>query len=124
MECIVVEDDPFWMAEICDALASEAARIHQATSGAVALRLLADHPKAVMVLDVILPDQDGLEVLKAAREVAPDMRALVISGGGRLPASFYLQLADAFGADIVLEKPFTHGQLVARWRDLTSPSLP
>ena len=116
MKCIVVEDDAFWMKEICDGLGGERVDILPAQSGAEALRLLKANPGASMVLDIILPDQDGLEILRDARAIQPDLRVLAISGGGRLGADFYLQLARSLGADAVIEKPFTAEQLVTSWR--------
>ncbi len=115
-KCIVVEDDPFWMSEVVNGLATEEVQIFKAPSATEGLRLLDQHPDAAMVIDIILPDQDGLEVLRDARAKCPDLRVLAISGGGRLGADFYLKLADAFGADAVIEKPFTAEQLVVGWR--------
>lgn len=115
MKCIVVEDDPFWMAEVSNGLAAEDVEVFPATTGAEALKLLTQHPEAAMVIDIILPDQDGLEVLKEARAKRPDLRVLAISGGGRIGPDFYLRLADVFGADAVIEKPFTAEQLRAGW---------
>ncbi len=115
MNCIVVEDDPFWMNEVSNGLTTQGVEVFPATSGAEALRLLDVHSDAAMVLDIILPDQDGLEVLRDARAKRPDLRVLAISGGGRLGPSFYLKLADAFGANAVIEKPFTAEQLISGW---------
>lgn len=115
-KCIVVEDDPFWMSEVANGLASEKVEIFRASRATDGLRLLDQYPDAAMVIDIILPEQDGLELMRDAREKCPDLRVLAISGGGRLGADFYLKLADAFGADAVIEKPFTAHQLVVGWR--------
>lgn len=115
MKCIIVEDDPFWMAEVSNGLTAAGVEVFPATSGAEGLRLLDRHPDAAMVIDIILPDQDGLEVLRDARAKHPDLRVLAISGGGRIGPAFYLKLADTFGADAVVEKPFTTEQLLAGW---------
>ncbi len=115
MKCIVVEDDPFWMSEVTNGLTAEGVDVFPATSGTEGLKLLDIHPDAAMVIDIILPDQDGLEVLRDARAKQPDLRVLAISGGGRLGPTFYLKLADVFGADAVIEKPFTAEQLIVGW---------
>lgn len=117
MKCIVVEDDPFWMAEICSGLKENGVVVLTASTAQEASRQLKAHPDAGMILDIILPDRDGLEVLREAREANPDVRVVAISGGGRLGADFYLKLATAFGARCVLQKPFTTDQLVRGWRD-------
>lgn len=115
MKCIVVEDDPFWMAEVFNGLTTAGVEVFPATSGAEALMLLNRHPEAAMVIDIILPDHDGLEVMRAARAKKTDLRVLAISGGGRIGPAFYLKLADTFGADAVIEKPFTTEQLLEGW---------
>lgn len=71
MKCIVVEDDPFWMSEVCNALATEGVEVFPAQTAAEGLRLLDGHPDAAMVIDIILPDQDGLEILRDARANIP-----------------------------------------------------
>lgn len=115
MKCIVVEDDPFWMEEISAAMSAHGVEVLQATTAAEGVRLVSREPGSAMILDIILPDQDGLEVLRDVRAVRPDVRVLAISGGGRLGADFYLKLAQAFGADAIIEKPFTAAALVAAW---------
>lgn len=124
MKCIVLEDDPFWMSEVSDVLSAQGVEVLPATSGAQALQLLDQNPEAAMVIDIILPDQDGIEVLREARVRRPNLRVLAISGGGRLGPAFYLRLADAFGATAVIEKPFTAGQLVSAWNTAVGVTAP
>jgi len=78
------------------------------------------HPDASMVLDIILPEIDGVEVLQQLGAIAPDMAVLAVTGGGRLGAGFYLMLAETFGAKVQLAKPFTQGQLVENWLALAA----
>lgn len=116
MQCIVVEDDPFWRNEICAGLALNGVTALPAATAQEASAHLKQHPGAGMVLDIILPDRDGLEVLQEAREANPDVRVVAISGGGRLGPDFYLRLASVFGARVCLKKPFTTEDLVSGWR--------
>lgn len=117
---IVVDDDPFWMNEITSALRADGVVVHEAVDGAEALRLLATTDNACVVLDIILPDKDGLEIITAARTLKPDVKILAISGGGRLGPDFYLRLATALGAVDTLHKPFTAHELRAKWLSLAS----
>ena len=119
-KCIVVEDDPFWSSEISVALLSADVEVFYAADGRQALVLAGRHPDATMVLDIILPEVDGVEVLQQLGAIAPDMAVLAITGGGRLGAAFYLKLAKTFGAKAQLAKPFTHGQLVENWMALAA----
>lgn len=119
-KCIVVEDDPFWSPEISAALCSADVEVFHAADGRQALAMARCHPDASMVLDIILPGMDGVEVLQQLGAIAPDMAVLAVTGGGRLGAAFYMKLAETFGAKGQLAKPFTHGQLVDNWMALAA----
>lgn len=115
---LLVEDDPFWMEEISTALSDEGVEVLQATNADQALALFRANPTASLILDIILPETDGIEIITTLRAVAADVRILAVSGGGRLGAEFYLRLATSLGAVSSLEKPFTADQLKAAWREL------
>lgn len=119
-KCIVVDDDPFWFAEIFAVLSQADVEVLNAQDGRQALELAGRHPDASMVLDIILPEVDGVEVLQKLPQVAPDMRVLAVTGGGRLGAGFYLKLASTFGAKGQLAKPFTAQQLLDNWTALAA----
>ena len=67
----------------------------------------------VVLTDILMPDFDGLEVIRMVRTTKPGCPIIAVSGGGdHLPAPAGLQLASAFGADAVLNKPFTLSELI------------
>ena len=117
---IIVEDDPFWMKTIIAALADEDVEILQAGSAKKGLELLAQNRSAILIVDIILPDMDGLEFMKAAQKLVKGVPVMAISAGGRLGADFYLRLASGFGALETLKKPFTRDRFLQRWRRLVT----
>lgn len=119
-KCIVVDDDPFWAAEIGAALSAASIEVIYASDGRQALTMASLHPDASMVLDIILPEVDGVEVLQQLHRFAPDMPVLAVTAGGRLGADFYLKLAQKFGAKGRLAKPFTAEQLIDHWAALAA----
>lgn len=67
----------------------------------------------VVVTDVLMPDLDGIEIIKLARAAQSHCPIIAISGGSpRMPASVGLKLTEAFGANVVLYKPFEKGELI------------
>lgn len=120
MKCIVVEDDPFWAAEISHAFDSEDVEILPAANGLEGLKLASENPDASMILDLVLPDIDGIEVLSRLRKLRPTTSVLAVTGGGRMGPDFYLKLARAHGAALGLAKPFTSTQLIDGWRRVTA----
>jgi CheY-like chemotaxis protein len=60
----------------------------------------------VIVTDILMPDVDGLEVIRLLKATYPACKIIAMSGGGRLSGSaIYLHLAEAFGVDATLAKP-------------------
>lgn len=81
--------------------------------GAVAASIKAGFYDLV-ITDIIMPEMDGIEIVKLVREVNPGCPILAISGGSRnLPSEMTLHLIEKLGADASLRKPFTRAQLQA-----------
>ncbi len=60
----------------------------------------------LLITDLLMPDRDGLELIREARRDYPRMRIIAMSGGGRVGHEQYLRLAKGMGADAILAKPF------------------
>lgn len=60
----------------------------------------------LIITDIIMPDCDGIELIINVRRNRPDIKIIVLSGGGRVHAAHYLNLAKKLGATHVFEKPF------------------
>jgi DNA-binding response OmpR family regulator len=70
------------------------------------------HPDLVLT-DILMPNVDGIEVLKALRELPERPKIIAMSGGGRsFPAQMPLRWAAKFSVDHVLAKPFSHDELL------------
>lgn len=112
MARILVVDDEAGIREIIAyALSLEGHVVHEATHGAEGLALLEREPVDLVILDIYMPTQDGLETLRVLRARRPDVKILAMSGGGQVGRFEPLKIAEKLGADRVLEKPFDIGQL-------------
>ena len=61
----------------------------------------------VIVTDILMPDIDGLEVIRLLKAKCPTCKIIAMSAGGRLNgSSIYLHLAEVFGVEATLAKPF------------------
>ncbi len=67
----------------------------------------------VVVADIIMPNADGLDVIRRILDIKPKAKIIAISGGGRLSGQTDLSHARKFGACAVLEKPFAPEQFLA-----------
>jgi DNA-binding response OmpR family regulator len=76
---LVVDDERFFREMIGEALDKAAIPHVYAVSGAEALQLAKDAQIGVVVLDIQLPDLNGLEVFRRLREIRPDLRVIILS---------------------------------------------
>ena len=76
---LVVDDERFFREMIGEALDKAAIPHVYAVSGAEALQLAKDTQLGVVVLDIQLPDLNGLEVFRRLREIRPDLRVIILS---------------------------------------------
>jgi two-component system response regulator MprA len=98
---LVVDDDPLLAAALRRPLAYEGFEIEVATSGEEALGRALDHPPDLVILDVLLPGIDGLEVCRRLRQ-AGEVAVLMLTARSEVPervAGFEA------GADDYLVKP-------------------
>ena len=109
---LIVEDEPPMRRFLRATLAGRGYRLVEAETGAEALTQAAAYNPDVVLLDLGLPDMDGIEVTRRLREwsAAP---VVVLSARGR--EADKVDALDA-GADDYLTKPFGAGELLARIR--------
>lgn len=111
-DILIIEDDPV-IAEFIEAvLKKEQHKTRLADSGLEGLAMLRMWPADVLLLDLGLPDQDGIEVLKKIRETS-QIPVLIISA--RNHENNKVQALD-LGADDYITKPFGPAELLARIR--------
>ena len=115
MRLLLVEDEPLTIRMLAKGLLEHAYAVDTARSGGEARQQAADHEYDLVILDLGLPDVDGLELCRQLRE------------GGMTAPILILTARDAVGsriagldngADDYLLKPFDLGELLARLRAL------
>jgi len=101
---LVVDDERNILLTLSRALSMEGHVVETATGGREALEKLAALPVDVVVMDVRMPDLDGLSVLEKARAARPDLPVVIMSGHGSIET---VRSAFKLGAFDYLEKPIT-----------------
>lgn len=114
---LVIDDDPFVREFTARCLERAGCRVVVAKDGMGGLAAMTDAVQLV-VTDIFMPEQDGLEVVKIIRKRHPQLRVVAMSGGRPVFDQDYLRCAAAFGADATLTKPFTPMKLIATVRGL------
>jgi CheY-like chemotaxis protein len=110
---LVADDDPLMRAFIEDYLASAGLIATFVEDGEMAVDALETGDFNLVVTDMVMPNLDGLELIKQARRAAPAARILAISAGVRgANAEVTLRAALSAGASAVLVKPFTRTEFL------------
>jgi DNA-binding response OmpR family regulator len=113
MQVLLVEDDQSLAAGLNKALRSEGFVTNHVAAGEAALHAIRVDPPDIIVLDLGLPDMDGLDVLRKIRRSGSTIPVLILTARASIDAR--VSGLDS-GADDYLPKPFETPELVARLR--------
>lgn len=93
-----------------------------ANNGRQALVEVRNHKPDIAVVDIFMPERDGLEVINDIRSLSPETKIVAITGydGGSFRA---LVFARAFGVDRTLRKPFSVDELIMTLGELGTASV-
>jgi DNA-binding NtrC family response regulator len=108
LDILIVEDELFQREMLRDHLLQEGHRVREAESGGQAVNLLKVSSFDLVLLDYRLADMNGLEVLKEARRLCPDVEAILITAYGAIETAVE---AMKVGAADYLTKPIDLDEL-------------
>jgi DNA-binding NtrC family response regulator len=129
MSTILVVDDE---EDIRDALQMILERagyeVNTASNGSEAIKLQNSDPAELVIIDIIMPETDGVNAIMKIRKTHPGVKIIAISGGGGVePAAYkptaikttaYLGAAQEAGADRIFAKPFDRADVVRAVEEL------
>jgi DNA-binding response OmpR family regulator len=110
---LLVDDDEFVRRPVQMNLQRAGHAVDEASNGRDAVTAYREKRYDIVVTDLIMPEQEGLETIMQLRRHDAEVRVIAISGGGRVNATNYLALAKSLGARRTLAKPFTTEELLA-----------
>jgi CheY-like chemotaxis protein len=102
---LIADDDPTLRAIAAELLSGEGYRVLEAEDGDQALRIVEAETVDLIVLDMLMPNKDGIETIIELKRRRSSVRILAISSGGSMDVNSLLNPALAFGADRVMSKP-------------------
>lgn len=116
---LVIDDEADLRATFQERLTLEGYQVWTASNGRKGLQVYQDHSFDLVITDVLMPELDGLEVVRTLRRFNPTIPIIVMSGGGNRNLDFLVE-AEEFGATRTISKPFRHDELIAMIHDLLS----
>lgn len=102
---LVVDDEKSVREMLKNALESAEYEVLEAVNGLEAIEIYKKTPTDLVIIDIIMPEKEGIETIIELRRNYPDIKLIAISGFGE--ESPYLMMAKHLGADFILDKPFS-----------------
>ncbi len=103
---LIVDDD----SQVCDllkqVLEGEGYSVMTAVNGQEGINLHRAHQADLIVLDILMPEKEGLETILELRREFPQVKIIAMSGGSERAKLNLLDLAKRLGAQYSLQKPF------------------
>lgn len=115
---LVVDDDDAVRTMIEQMLTRAGYPVRTATNGVEALESFRREPADLIVLDIVMPEKEGLETIIELRRDFPEVKIIAVSGGGRVGPQSYTELAEKFGAQKSFNKPVRRQELLAAVEEL------
>ncbi len=116
---ILIADDDADMRRALRGVLSPHAKVVEAPDGAAALRLLGECRPRLVLLDVVMPEMNGIEALQAIRERSPELPVLMLTGEADIAMA---KLALDSGARAYITKPFEPEKLLEEVLRLIAPA--
>jgi CheY-like chemotaxis protein len=113
MKVLVIDDDHLVRYALSKVLSSYGYEVVTAADGKRGMIVLREEHPDVVVTDIIMPEQEGIDTIIQIRRERPGVKIIAISGGGRIRNIDFLEMAQSLGADEVLAKPFESEELLS-----------
>ena len=122
---LLVDDDELLRGTLHQILVRAGYDVDDASNGKVAVREYRRQRCDVVIMDIVMPDEEGLGTIRELRRLDPNVKIIAISGGGLGKAGDYLGIAQMLGAMRTLAKPFLPEALLAMIAEvLADPDTP
>lgn len=110
---LIIDDEPLVLRLAATVLSSAGHTIFQAADGKSGETLFYKIRPELTILDIWMPEQDGLQTIRHLRAHYPEAKILVMSGQPRRAGMPVFEVASVLGAVTLLNKPFTPEELLA-----------
>ena len=111
---LIIDDEKDIRSVLKDMLGMSGYDVDPAEDGRKAKELYDKTDYDVVITDIIMPEQDGFEVILDYRNKNQLDRIIAISGGGRTSSEDYLNIASHFGVSSIFSKPPNYKDLIAK----------
>jgi CheY-like chemotaxis protein len=119
---LVIDDDVQFRRMLRQVLGREGYEVVEASNGKEGMDLFRAEPTDLVISDILMPEQEGLQTVRELRREFPKVKIIVVSGGGSGGTMNFLNAAKLLGAQRTLWKPFDLDELRQAVREVLNPS--
>ena len=120
---LVVDDEASVRKMLRKLLEREGYEVAEASDGGEGIMRYAEKPFDLVLLDIVMPEKEGIETIRELKSNDPDVKIVAMSGGGKGSAEGYLDMAKILGAIHTFAKPVMPGALLETIRRLLSSNI-
>ena len=115
---LVIDDDEPIREVLRGILEGLGHEVLEAADGQSGIDLNRSHKPALVIADIIMPEMDGLEVIRELRRESQDVKVMAVTGYDEKGEKGYLALAEEYGANRTFNKPVEPGEIEQAVADL------
>ena len=119
-DILVIDDDKVFRTLLAKLLTGKGYKVATCEDGKKGVALFRSNPFALVITDLIMPDQEGIETIMILRSDYPDVKIIALSAGGAGSSDVYLDSALHLGAARVFAKPIDFDEFLTAVNDLTA----
>lgn len=115
---LVIDDDEMFRLMLRETLRASGYDVVEAENGKIGMRCVIKDSPALVVTDLIMPEQEGIETIKEIKKIYPALPVIAVSGGMRGGSMDFLTIAEYLGASKVFKKPIDRKAFLQAVSDL------
>ena len=109
---LLVDDNDEFRTMLSEVLTGAGYQVQEASDGEQAIRLYESQPTDMVTTDLVTPKKEGLKMIAEFKRLYSDSKIIAITGSERRGSEASLKMAEALGAQRVLAKPFSQGEIL------------
>ncbi len=124
---LIIDDDDLIRSVLRQVLEADGHTVTELADGVGAAARCIEVGADLAIVDLIMPDQEGLATIMELRAIGRSLKIIAMSGGGRYLGSDFLAVAAVIGANRTIAKPFDRSSILDLVHDvlaLAGPTTP
>lgn len=118
-DILVIDDDKVFRTLLFKLLTRNGHNVVACEDGKTAVHFYRKNPQFLVITDLIMPGQEGIETIMLLCKEFPDVKIIAMSAGGRGASDIYLDSAASLGASRTFSKPFDFEEFLMAVKELS-----